>query len=290
MLHTIENDFLKVVVNDAGAELTHLIQKSSGIDFMWEANPAFWGKRSPVLFPIVGTLKNDTYKFKNADYKLSRHGFARDRVFEVTHQAEQILILTLVDDASTLLVYPFHFRFSLIYALLEDKLSVTYKVENTGNENMYFSVGGHPAFKLPLKDHLQYEDYYLAFNQIENTGRWPISADGLIENAPIELLHSTQQLPLSKALFYKDAIVLKHLQSNEIMLKTDKDSAGLLFEFHEFPFFGIWAAKDAPFICLEPWCGIADAVSSNQLLIEKEGIHSLDTAETFERTWSVTCF
>lgn len=153
---------------------------------------------------------------------------------------------------------------------------------------MYFSVGGHPAFKLPITDKLAYNDYYLLFNKTENAGRWPISKDGLIEMESSPLLNNTNKLALTKELFYQDAIVFKNLKSDEVELRTDKDSAGFGFSFTGFPYLGIWAAKDAGFICIEPWCGIADSVNSNQDLRDKEGIIKLEPSGNFERTWTIT--
>jgi galactose mutarotase-like enzyme len=177
-----------------------------------------------------------------------------------------------------------------LYRIEEEKLSVTYKVANTGYKPMYFSIGGHPAFKLPLTNNLAYTDYRLVFDQTENTGRWPISKDGLIELTSIPLFDNTNTLALSKELFYTDAIVLKHLRSTHVKLLSDKSPHGFEFDFTGFPYLGIWAAKHADFVCVEPWCGIADSVNSNQQLVNKEGINELAAQSHFERTWSITVF
>jgi len=287
-MYTIENDLLKVKVNPEGAELCSLFNKANGHEYMWSGDPKFWGKQSPVLFPIVGTLKNNSYSVNGKSYELSRHGFAREKLFAVTNQTTTSISFELQSDQQTLSVYPFQFSFSLIYTIEVNKLSVTYLVKNKGNDEMLFSVGAHPAFKLPLADELAYDDYYLLFNKTENAGRWPISADGLIELAPTALLENTNRLPLTKSLFYKDAIVLKNLKSDELELKSDKHSVGFTFTFKGFPYLGIWAAKDADFICIEPWCGIADSVNSNQVLGDKEGIVKLAASEDFERSWGVS--
>ena len=287
-MYTIENEVLRVTINPAGAELDSLFNKANELEYMWSGDSKFWGKKSPVLFPIVGTLNNNQYFFDNKSYELSRHGFAREKMFSVIAQTTSSITFELNQDESTLLVFPFQFSFAIIYTIDESRLSVTYLVKNRGSETMYFSVGAHPAFKLPVADELAYDDHYLLFNQTENAGRWPISADGLIETESVPLLNNTDQLPLSKSLFYKDAIVFKNLQSNEVQLKSDKHAAGFTFTFKGFPYMGIWAAKDANFICIEPWCGIADSVNTNQAFIEKEGIINLPPGDDFERTWSVT--
>jgi galactose mutarotase-like enzyme len=286
-MYTIENDLLKVTVNPVGAELSSLFNKTNDHEYMWSGDPKFWAKQSPVLFPIVGTLKNNSYSVNGKSYELSRHGFAREKLFTVTNQTATSISFELQSDQQTLSVYPFQFSFTLIYTLEQNKLSVTYVVKNNGSDEMFFSVGAHPAFKLPLADELAYDDYYLLFNKTENAGRWPISADGLIELAPSALLENTNRLPLTKSLFYKDAIVLKNLESDAVELKSDKHPLGFTFTFKGFPYLGIWAAKDADFICIEPWCGIADSVNSNQVLGDKEGIVKLAAGEDFQRSWGV---
>lgn len=289
-MFTLENTALRVVISATGAELQSIYHKALQLEYMWNADPAFWGKHSPVLFPIVGTLKADTYYFSNTAYQLGRHGFAREMVFAVTAQDSSSITLSLQDTPATLAKYPFAFRLDIRYELNDTSLKLTYSIHNTGNSVMYFSVGGHPAFKLPLTASAAYSDYYLEFNHPENAGRWPISKDGLIESPPAEVFHQSNRLPLSKELFQDDALVFKGLSSNSVLLKTDKDSHGILFDFTGFPFLGIWAAKNADFVCIEPWCGIADSVDTDQQLVNKEGIHALQPAKNFERTWSVTVF
>lgn len=286
----IENDYLAITINHTGAELSSIYDKQEQLEYMWKGDPDFWGKKSPVLFPIVGTLKDNTFIFKGNEYQMSRHGFARDKDFVVTEQTQSTIKFTLLSDAETLKVFPFEFDFSILYTLENKCLSVGYMVNNLGNEKMYFSVGGHPAFKLPISNKLRYEDYYLQFNKVENAGRWPISKDGLIETASEPLLINTDKMYLKKELFYKDAIVLKNLSSDEVQLKSLKDSHGFNFKFPGFPFLGIWAAKDADFICIEPWSGIADSVNASQHIEKKEGIENLAPGQGFERTWSVSIF
>ena len=289
-MFTIENAKIKAVINAKGAELTSLVNKENQLDYMWAGDPAVWGKHSPVLFPIVGTLKNNTYLYNGREYRLPRHGFARDKQFAVeSHNGDSITFL-LRNDAETLTVYPFAFEFRLRYTLFENSLAVAYEVVNPAKELMYFSVGAHPAFKIPLVAGTDYTDYYLQFNQVETAPRWPISPDGLIEQTPIDLLQNTNRLNLSKDLFQKDALVLKGMASTIITLGSNKTEHGFRFDYPGFPFMGIWAAKNADFVCVEPWCGIADSVAGTQQLPEKEGINKLVGGETFTRTWTVTVY
>lgn len=284
---TITNALISATVNPKGAELVSLIHKATQIEYMWSADPAFWGKSSPVLFPIVGSLKDDTFIYEGKSYHLPRHGFARERIFEVESQNSDSLTLLLKSDAASLNVFPFSFELRLHYSLVENRLNVKYEVTNTGDDKMLFSVGGHPAFKVPLIDGTSYEDYYLEFNTSEDLMRWPLSKEGLIESPPGKFPSDNNRIHLTKELFYHDALVFKNLKSDSVVLKSDKTAHQLRFYFKDFPFLGIWAAKNADFVCIEPWCGIADSVNHNQQLIEKEGINVLNENEIFERTWRV---
>jgi galactose mutarotase-like enzyme len=165
-----------------------------------------------------------------------------------------------------------------------------YQVKNPSAEPLYFSIGGHPAFKVPAVEGAAYTDYQLEFDRSETAPRWPISKDGLIEQEPLPLLEDTRTLRLSKGLFAKDALVFKHLASSGVTLRSSRTPEGLRMDFPGFPFLGLWAAPGADFICIEPWCGIADAVGSDQQLVNKEGIQRLEAGAVFERSWSVTVF
>ena len=210
--------------------------------------------------------------------------------FAFTSQTDSSITFSLEDTAGTLEVFPFHFRFEIEYSIHGDKLHVLYRVINKDDRPIYFSVGGHPAFKVPLEVGYQYSDYFLEFSEPENAGRWPVSREGFIEATPLPLLKNERRIPLSKELFYEDALVFKDLRSTKVQLLNSRSQRGLEFDFRGFPFLGIWAAKNADFVCIEPWCGIADSVNGNQQLQDKEGIVRLDTRERFERTWSARGF
>lgn len=286
----ISNQILQIEIASKGAELQSIINKETGLEYLWNADPAFWSKKSPVLFPIVGGLKNNTYNYNNKSYQLSRHGFARDSFFEITTQTENSVTYTLNSSEATLKNYPFDFSFAVTYTIDENKLICIYTVKNTGHENMFFSCGAHPAFKVPLTDNIDFTDWYLQFSETENASIWPLSAEGLILKEEIPWLNNTNQLALTKPLFYKDALVFKNLKSTTIGIISSKSKHGLTMQFDGFPFYGIWSTKDADFVCLEPWCGIADSIDSSGELQEKEGIQNLMPQAIWERTWSVILF
>jgi galactose mutarotase-like enzyme len=289
-MFSIEHQQMKVLIHPKGAELQSVFHKGLGLEFLWGGDPAFWGKHAPLLFPIVGTLKKDRYYYGDKGYTLSRHGFARDSIFEPgQHQADAITFL-LRSNPETLSKFPFDFELKVRYQLLPDGLKTTYTVINPSEQDMYFSIGAHPAFNLPLVPGTDYADYYLEFDKKETLPRWPISPDGLIEKDPIPLLNDSGRLPLSKDLFAHDALVLRHPASTAVALRSDKTAHGLRMDFDGFPYLGIWAAKNANFVCIEPWCGIADTVDADQQLAHKEGINRLPRQGVFERAWILSLF
>lgn len=286
---TLENELLKASFVQKGAELQSLKSKTSDIEYIWDADPKDWAKHSPVLFPIVGALKNNEYAYQGERYELSRHGFARDMEFELESKSANEVVFTLRSSPQTKKVYPFEFSLSLIYALKSHGLSCTYKVYNPSQSDLLFSVGGHPAFATPVNETIGYEDYYLRFTQDEELVVSKID-DNLISDEVQTITLNDKVFPLKHDLFYEDALVLKSLQSKKISLQNKVNTHGIHFSFEGFPFFGIWAAKDANFVCLEPWCGIADGVNHNGQFSDKEGIVILSAEESWQRTWQVDIF
>lgn len=286
-MYTLQNEQLEINLSAKGAEIQKIYNKETGLDYLWSGDPAFWGKHSPVLFPIVGSLKNDSYQYNNQTYHLSRHGFARDMEFSVLAKTDTNITFSLQQTAATLEKYPFYFELRIHYGIAENRLHVQYEVLNQDEKTLWFSIGAHPAFKVPLVKGTNYEDYVLSFNEFENTARYPLTADGLLAEDPQIFLQNTDELPLKKSLFYEDALVFKTLQSSSIKLESDKTAHGLTLDFKGFPFMGIWSAKDADFVCIEPWHGITDSVQTTGKLEEKEGILSIGAGDTFTATWTV---
>lgn len=284
---TIENSLLTVKILEKGAELCSIVCKTSGTEYLWQARPDVWAKHSPVLFPIVGTLRNDTYVHKGRSYAMSRHGFARDMQFSVTGQDTDRVSLELQADETTLRQYPFLFRLQICYTLTDNTLEVTYAVTNKGAETMYFSIGGHPAFNLPINNDLRFEDYNLQFEHPEQADIYPLSAEGHLLAEGIPFLHNTDSIALQKSLFYKDALIFKQLKSKKICLAAEKDSRNIEVSFEQFPFLGIWSKTDADFVCIEPWQGITDGQDASGLLEDKEGICSLAPQQEWQASWQV---
>lgn len=288
MITIVSNEF-EAHIHSLGAELQGLRNLHSGLEYMWQADENFWSKHSPVLFPIVGSLKDNTYIYEGMAYNLPRHGFAREKVFKAEKISEAKAVFTLEDDTTTREVYPFNFSLKLIYELKGSELSCTYVVTNPGDRDLWFSVGAHPAFNVPLVAGTTYEDHYLQFEKDEPLLRWHLT-NGLISDTNSLVEAALGRVSLLPSLFYDDAIVLQHLQSKKVTLGSTAHPHGLHFHLEGFPYLGIWAAKDAPFVCIEPWCGHADTLVHNQQLTEKPGIERLEPGKDWARTWVVELF
>lgn len=283
----LENELLKVRIKPFGAELCSLFHKKNGIEYLWQAGPA-WPKTSPLLFPIVGQLKENRYAYNGKEYTLPRHGFARERMFSVVETAPDGVLLRLQDDETTRSVYPFQFILDTRYRINGSQLTVTWEIRNTGSDLMYFSIGAHPAFRVPLDVRDCYSDYFLRFDCEETSGRWPLH-NGLTGTMPTPFF-TDQSLRLTPALFHQDALVFKNPESDFIELRSDRHAHGLRFGIYRCPYLGLWAAKDAPFLCIEPWHGIADSITATGQLTEKEGIQTLHPGLLFTASWSVAVF
>lgn len=291
MIHTLENNYFKIEISTKGAELQSIFSKKLGVELLWQGDASFWGKRSPILFPIVGSLKNGTYEYEGKNYALTRHGFARDMEFEcITENDTTTLSFFITHNNDTLKIYPFEFKFVITYTLQNDKLHVTPKVINTSeSKNLYTSFGAHPAFNLPIFNTTRFEEYSLVFSEDEVAGVYPLTNDGLIMENEIPFFSNSNQLNLTKELFYKDALVFKNLKSSSIKLLHNQFAKGFEFGYtNGFKYFGIWSAKNAPFVCLEPWAGIADVEHANGSLIDKEGILKISPKAEIEETWSIS--
>lgn len=281
---TIKNEYLTATIDPLGAELKSLKNLKTGFEYIWQANPAYWNRSAPILFPIVGEVKNRAYRVDGNEYSLGRHGFARDSVFEITKHNNDEAILTLKSNPDSLKKYPFEFEFSVGYLLQENSILTTFTIHNPSTQNIYFSVGAHPGFNLPAK---QLEDYYIEFEKPETLERWLLK-DNVFSGETETVVSNSNSLPLTASLFDKDAIVFKNMASKKLGLKSFNGDYNLTMDFEGFPYFGIWTKPNCHgFVCLEPWCGLADNASSNGDFKEKEGVSLLNPNSTFTRQFSI---
>lgn len=274
MNYEIKNSFIKVQIKSFGAELNSLKKCDENFEYIWQANSKYWARHSPVLFPIVGRLKEDSYFYKNKKYSLSQHGFARDKEFEIVQNEADFIEFRLKSDEKSLEFYPFFFELNICYKLDKNSLIVSYKVKSKSDEKMYFSIGAHPAFNTQIADFLEFEN-------IKTTKRYFLDEKGLIyKNQDLNLENS--KLYLDKDLFKEDALVFNDSNIKQITLKNIENKSRVKVKFDNFPYLGIWSKPNlAPFVCIEPWFGVADEQNSNQKIEGKKGILSLEKEEEF---------
>ncbi len=281
-MHTkISNSKLSVQIKSKGAELFSLKNKVTQREFIWEGNSDFWGKHSPVLFPIVGTLKNNTYRFENKEYQLPRHGFARDLEFKIVYQTENEVIFLLSSDENTAKLFPFKFELQMHYILIDATLKLSYSVKNLDNKTLPFSIGAHPAFALPF----EFENYSLQFEHQETLKSCTLEND-LLSDKTFEIKLENKNLPLSYSLFANDALIFKTLKSKFITI-VETENPSLKISFSDFKNLGIWTKPNAKFICIEPWLGYSDTIHSNGNLSEKDGIQIVKENQTFCCSFSI---
>jgi galactose mutarotase-like enzyme len=277
---SLSNPEISIQIKTLGAELCSL-KSNSNKEYIWEGNPDFWGKHSPVLFPIVGTLKNNTFIHDEKEYHLSRHGFARDMEFTLAEKKENSVTLSLESNSETLLHYPFEFELQIQYTLVNTTLEINYCVINKSDNRFPFSIGAHPAFALPGN----FENYALAFEKVEPLD-YTLLENDLVSSQTEIIKSNNNTIPLSYELFQRDALIFKHLQSNSLtIIKEEKPILKVRFE--DFPNLGIWTKIGAPFLCIEPWFGYSDTTESNGNLFEKEGVIVLEADATFEAKFSI---
>lgn len=276
----LSNSELTATINSFGAELISL-KNNSNREYIWEGNPDYWGKHSPILFPIVGSLKNNSYRYNNSIFHLPRHGFAREMDFDVIEQSNEKVVFSLKETAATLEKYPFKFELQISYTLTNSELKIGFNVINNNSFSMPFSIGAHPAFAIANK----FESYELLFEKSENLVVSKLKND-LISNTTYKLPIENNSLPLTYSLFENDALIFKTIESKSVTI-CENGIPFLKVHYNDFPSLGIWTKSQAPFICIEPWIGYADTVENNGNLEEKEGIKILGVNQTFETNYLI---
>ena len=284
---TITNDFLEATINEKGAELVSL--RANEIEYIWQADPQYWGRHAPILFPFVGRLKDNQYSYQGKTYPIGQHGFARDKEFKVLEQTKEKVTLVLTSDEETKKVYPFDFSLTVSYEIWGEGVRIRFDVENTGEEEMIFALGGHPAFNIPLTDELQFDDYFIAFSPQKSRVKIPL--DGPFTNLDQKTIGQTNtNIQLSRGLFKEDALIYETRGLNAYTLGSEESSHSVTLAYNNIPYVGLWSPypAEAPFVCIEPWWGFADTVDSNGHLEDKEGMNRLAGNEHFKTEFSIT--
>lgn len=289
MLSTIQNEQLSLTVDTLGAQMMHL-RAADGVEYLWQGDPAYWGDRAPVLFPFIGRLTDNSYRYCGKVYPMQIHGFAAKSEFSLVEQGSDRLVLKLDSTAATLSQYPFDFSLQITYVLQGNTVQVSYQVYNLSDKAMPFGIGGHPGFNVPLLPNESFEDYVLEFNcpcQPDRVGFTPaVYLSGVDAAYPLE---EVRKLPLKHTLFNEDAVILKNM-AREVTLRSEISGRGVRVSYPYMPYLGIWHRPDtdAPYVCIEPW----SSLPSRQDVVEefscKSDLIQLPPDGVYQNTWTIT--
>ena len=268
---------LKIKTKKQGAELTSI--QHNGKEMLFDGK-TFWNRQSPVLFPIVGQIKDSKTEIEGQIYEMSQHGFARDMEFEQIEENHYILTY----NEETLKKYPYKFELHVIYQIIEDTLQVEYQVKNIDNKKMYFGLGGHPAFSCDYST----GQYEIVFEEKEDKIEFLKLKTGLIDTEKANNILENNKIHLTANIFDNDAVIMKNIKSNKVTLQNRETNQKILeFDFTDFPYLALWSKKGAPFVCIEPWQNTADKIDSNQIFKDKENIKQLEPNEIFSCKYKV---
>jgi len=290
MLVRIKSESLCVDINPIGAELYSLHSFVTGSEYLWQGDPKFWERRAPVLFPIVGRLKDGSYTYDNKEYHLLPHGFAGNAEFDVIAKTENTVTFELTHSPETLAIYPFDFAFQVKFELSNNTLNTIYHVQSKNESDMWFSVGSHEAYRCPLHEGEGFEDYYVEFGKDDTYLCHTLSQNGLLTGKFFNVLENDRVLPLSYEIFEKnDSLVFENFQGGSIFLKSRKTKTYLEVGFGDATDLVLWTMPGAPYICIEAWNGLPDfEIPISKELCDKKGIIHLKAGESLQYGHSLT--
>lgn len=274
---TIKNKNISVTIAARGAELQNITK--NGVEYLWEGDPAVWASRAPILFPICGGLKDDTFILDGEKYCIKKHGYVRYETFEVESVEPERVVFLLRSDEKSMAQFPFVYEFRVIYTLTENGVDIEYAVKNKSEKEMYFSVGAHEGFACPEG----IEEYSIIFEKEEELDSTILDGNYLTYET-VNVGKNTVELPLKTEYFLKDALVFLNLRSRRATLLHRASGRKLTVDFEGFDTFLLWTFPNAKYICLEPWCGMPDFVDSDMDITHKKGIIALSAgSETVKK-------
>ena len=282
---TVQNEFLTVQIDKMGAELRS-IKTADGTEYLWQGDAAIWEDQAPNLFPYIARLTQKQYTYGGNTYHMGSHGFAKNTLFTLEQQREGYARFCITDTAETRAQYPFHFYFAIEYILDENKLSVNYIVKNTDEKTLYFGVGGHPGFRVPLEEGLNFNDYYLEFDTVTDVLQVGMSPDCYVTEQDVPFVMADgKTLPLHHDMFDNDAIILTQM-SKGVTLKSAKGTRGLRVAYPKLDYLGIWHRPftEAPYVCIEPWSSLPSRKDVIEDLTTQPSLRSLEPNALYEAT------
>ena len=288
MFCSLKNEALQVTVNTAGGELWS-VRTTDGAEYLWQGDPAFWGGRAPNLFPFVARLVNGTYRLEGKTYQLNIHGFIKASELSAEQPDDQTLVLSMEDNEETRKQYPYHFRYQIIYHLSGSCLEVTIRVENRDSRIMYFGLGGHPGFHVPLEEGLSFEDYTLTFDEGIAPEQVTFSPDCFVTGRAQCQVIQGNQIPLSHGLFDNDAVVVEG-SGHTVTLSSSKGSRAVTVKYPGMNYIGFWHMPhtEAPYVCIEPWVSLPARKDIIEDFAEKPDLVHLEAGKVYENIWTIT--
>ena len=285
-LYILKNELITIKVDSKGAELRSLMDNYSGKEYMWCGDATYWGRVSPVLFPVVGAYKDKECRYMGKTYSLPQHGFARDMEFALKEKTEDTIWFSLKDDENTRENYPFGFVLEIGYKIADREVSLMWRVKNVNDGELYFSIGGHPAFTAPKREK-EKTTCYIGLKGLDQVKVRKLEG-GLASDEVMDLVLEDGLLPVSEELFADDALIIENHQTKEVSLLDEEKKVYLTVSF-DAPLFGLWTppGKNAPFICIEPWYGRCDSIHFAGNLEEREWGNILTKGEVFESTYTI---
>ncbi|MGN1281529.1 MAG: aldose 1-epimerase family protein [Succinivibrio sp.] len=290
-MQIIENEFLKIAVDELGSQLCSVFDKKNNREVLWSADKAFWGRHAPVLFPIVGKLNNGRYRLDGREYSLGQHGFARDCTFTLVRNTDSEIVFSLKSSEKTKELYPFDFELIISHTICASKIIVDYKVINSDSRTMYFSIGGHPAFNVPpaMTDSKK-EDFYINFFKDCVHYKLLDPKEGTVLPELHTLKTDGGYVKIEESLFDNDALIFDEYEVEKAALCYPDKTPYVTLDAKGFPSYGIWSVpgKHCPFICLEPWIGRADDKGFSGDFKDKYKSVTLEPAEIFVTSYTIT--
>ncbi len=289
-IHTLKNRQLTVTIKTKGAELVGL--KTDDLEYIWQADSKIWPRHSPLLFPIVGRLVDHEYVYNGKTYPMKQHGFARDNDFKVVKKTESSITFEQTSTKKSKEIYPFDFVLQVKYSISGKSLQTDYIVENPSkNQDLYFSIGAHPAFNCPLEPNQKRSDYQLVFDK-KIAPKGQINNKGLFEGDTLSVFNEKGIITISDSLFNHDSFAFNPNPFSKVtFVHKPTQKKYLSVSFKNFPYLGIWSKRNiAPFVCIEPWYGIADRKNHNKDYTQKEGVKKLTPQSVFKCSFTIQVY